>query len=394
MKKLLILLTALLLPMVASAGAVEVDGIYYNLNTGAKTAEVTSNPKYYRGDVTIPKTFEYGGTAYSVTSIGESAFEDCSNLTSITIPNSVKNIGINAFRDCSGLTSITIPNSVTKIGIQAFRRCSGLTSITIPNSVTSIGNTAFDRCSSLTSITLPDGLTTIKFNVFSYCSGLTSVTIPNSVTSIEDGVFYGCSSLTSITIPKNVLSIGSQAFDACSGLTSVTVKNPVPIYIEGSVFTNQSNATLCVPHGCKDAYKASAYWKGFKEIVEPISFADAKVKELCVANWDSNNDDELTEAEAAAVTVLGEVFKGKEIKSFDELKYFKGLTDIGVYAFKDCSGLTSITIPNSVTNIGDYAFYGCSGLTSITIPNSVTLQRPDFDYHPQQRDEHRKECFL
>ena len=106
--------------------------------------------------------------------------------------------------------------------------------------------------------------------------------------------------------------------------------------------------------------------------ISVISFADANVKAICVANWDTNGDGELDQAEAAAVTDLGRVFSNKPITSFDELQYFTGLTSIGNGAFYDCPGLTSITIPNSVISIGDQTFYGCRGLTSITIPKSVT----------------------
>ena len=130
----------MLLPMLASADAVEIDGIWYNLISKIKEAEVTKNPNaYYSGDVVIPPSVTYDGQPYSVTSIGEWAFSGCSALTSVTIPNSVISIGDFAFWKCSNLTSITIPNSVISIGDYAFYCCSNLTSITIPNSVTKIG---------------------------------------------------------------------------------------------------------------------------------------------------------------------------------------------------------------------------------------------------------------
>jgi len=217
----------MLLPMMASADAVEIGGIWYNLVPKAKEAEVTKNPNKYSGDVVIPPSVTYNGQPYSVTSIGGSAFSGCSGLTSVIIPNSVKSIGDYAFYGCSGLTSVTIPNSVTSIGGSAFRSCSGLTSVTIPNSVTSIGDYAFMDCNGLTSVTIPNSVTSIGAGAFSYCSGLTSVTIPNSVTSIGYEAFNRCSGLTSVTIPNSVTSINTNTFNGCSGLTSVTIPNSV-----------------------------------------------------------------------------------------------------------------------------------------------------------------------
>ncbi len=163
----------------------------------------------------------------SVTSIGDDAFMNCSSLTSITIPNGVTSFGSYAFYGCSGLTSITIPNSVTSISYCAFYGCSGLTSITIPNGVTSIGSYAFYNCSGLTSITIPNSVTSIGWSAFYGCSGLTSITIPNSVTEISREAFSGCSGLTSIIIPNSVTTIGDKAFSGCYGLTSVTIPNSV-----------------------------------------------------------------------------------------------------------------------------------------------------------------------
>ncbi len=198
--------------------------------------------------------------ANSVTSIGENAFESCSNLTNITLGNGVTSIGSCAFKSCSGLTSITIPNSVKSIGSSAFPGCIGLTSIKvssgntkydsrdncnaiietasntliqsckttiIPNTITSIGNSAFYECSGLTSITIPNSVTSIGNYAFLGCDGLTSVTIPNSVTSIGGYAFEYCDGLTSITIGNSVTSIGDSAFESCSGLTSITIPDSV-----------------------------------------------------------------------------------------------------------------------------------------------------------------------
>ena len=346
----------------------------------------------------------------SVTSIGNYSFWGCSSLTSITIPKNVTTIGYDAFTECSGLATISvdnnnpqydsrgncnaiiktgtntlivgcsttiIPDDVTDIGLDAFRGRSGLTSITIPNSVTSIEDQAFVGCYGLSSVYIPGSVTYIGGSAFGWC-GLTSVAIPNSITYISEFLFQYCTSLSSIIIGNNVTNIGDRAFLGCRRMSIFKVGTATPPIVSSSAFQNSNykNATLYVPAGSKAAYKAADYWKDFKEIIDmgqSIAFEDDAVKAICVANWDTNSDGELSYAEAAAVTDLGEVFKHNyEITSFDELQYFTGLTSIGEFAFYCCSGLTSITIPESVTEIDYCAFHSCIGLTSITIPNNVT----------------------
>ena len=364
----------------------------------AEAAAVTDMGEVFLGNETI-SSFNELQYFTGLTSIGESAFSGCSGLVSLTIPNSVTSIGVGAFSGCSGLTSVTIPNSVTSIGEGAFMGCSGLTSVTIPNSVTNIGIRAFEDCNGLIEVAIPNSVTSIGTHVFGGCSGLSSVTIPNSVDSIGNAAFIGCSSLTSITlpnsvtsireaafaecygltsvtIPNSVTSIGNGAFDGCIGLTSVTVEIETPLAISPFTFTDCGNVSLYVPIGCIDTYQKAVYWNEFKEIVEleNIIFADANVKAVCVQNWDTGGDGELSASEAAAVTDLGQAFNGNtNIASFDELKHFMGLTNIGSTAFSGCSGLTSVVIPNTVNSIGDAAFNGCSNLTSVTVEMETPL---------------------
>ena len=246
------LILSVFFSIVASAYDVEVDGIYYNLVPNGNVAEVTNGANKYEGDITIPSSIKVNDTEYSVTSVGNSAFEDCISLTSITIPNSVTSIAGYAFNGCISLTSITIPNSVTSIGMCAFRHCRSLTSITIPNSVTSIGGDAFYGCSSLTSITIPNSVTSIGYYAFRNCSGLQSITIPNSVTIIRDYAFSGCSSLTSITIPNSVTSIGEGAFYKCLSLTSVTIPNSVTSIGREAFYGCSGLISVTIPNSVKE----------------------------------------------------------------------------------------------------------------------------------------------
>ena len=339
------------LDLLMTSGSITIKSVYYQDLSFSETV------------VVIPEKVYVGSTELTVTSIGNRAFKSCSNMESVTIPEGVTSIGESAFAGCTSLTSVTIPEGVTSIGMNAFALCKGLTSVTIPSSVTSIGSSAFSLCFNLTSVTISEGVQSIGSYAFSTCYNLTSVTIPSSVTSI-----------------------GEKAFFYCYGLTSVTSLIEEPFEISSNVFENRNNetgqydfttATLYVPAGTKEKYLATPAWNQFQNIVEMedknIQFADAAVKAICVEKWDTDGDGELSYAEAAAVTDLGEVFQlNTEITSFDELQYFTGLTSIGDEAFSACSGLTSVTIPESVTSIGIEAFHGCSGLMSVTIPSSVT----------------------
>ena len=364
MRKLL-LFVVLLMPMIVNGAAVEIDGIYYNLDNINNTAEVARNSSANcSGNITLPQTVIYQGLSYEVKDIGTNAFRSCSGLTSITIPNSVTSIGNGAFWYCSGLTSITIPNSVTSIGDFVFYYC-GLISVTIPNSVTVIGDYAFAGCSGLTSVTIPNSVTNIGDNVFEGCRGLTSVTIPNSLTSIGDYVFY-YSGLTSITIPNSVTSLGDYVFSGCSGLTSITIPNSVTS-LGDYVFSGCSSLTsVTIPNSVTNiGENVFEDCRGLTSITIPNSVTS-------IGNNAFQGCSGLT-----SVTIPNSVINIEDCVFLDcsgltSITIPNSVTSIGTSAFSGCSGLTSITVPNSVTNIGNSAFSGCSGLTSITVPNSVT----------------------
>ena len=360
MKKILITIIAMLLPLLASADAngtcgenliwsyVEATNTLTISGTGEMTTSY-SNVPWNSFKSSIKSIIIESG----VTSIGIFAFNGCSGLTSITIPNSVTSIGYAAFSNCSGLTSITIPNSVTSIDSYAFSGCSGLTSVTIPNSVTNIGYDAFfgtgwynnqpdglvyagkvaykykGTMPDNTSISIKDGTKGIAASAFSGCSGLTSITIPNSVTSIGNSAFSTCSGLTSVTIPTSVTSIGGYAFE-CSGLTSITIPRSVT-YIGWHAFFCCSGLTSIKVESGNQYY-------------------------------DSRNN-----CNAIIYTKTATLMTGCKNTTIPN-----SVTTIGRDAFWRCIGLTSMTIPNSVTSIVAGAFGDCSDLTSITIPNSVT----------------------
>ena len=329
-----------------------------------------------------------------VTTIGASAFA-CTNLTSITIPDSVTIIEELAFQFCESLTSITIPNSVTTIGQDAFYGCSGLTSIAIPNSVTTIGPLAFFGCSSLTSVTLPDSVTELD-GTFRSCCSLTSITIPDSVTTIGKNAFSDCDNLTSVTIPDSVTTIGKDAFSDCDNLTSVTIPDSVTA-MGPDVFSDCYDVTIYCAHPSKPSnwaddwnpdnrpvvwnYKPEGATSATKTSTETVRYSQGlRFKKLAdgmyaVEGHGTCKDTELVippmTPKGGRVTAIGE-FPFWNRRNLTSVTIPDSVTAIGKGAFNQCGSLTSITIPDSVTTIGASAFEGCRGLTSFTIPNGVT----------------------
>ena len=263
-------------------------------------------------------------------------------IKDIDIPNGITEINSWAFAYCGNLTSITIPNSVTSIGDSAFYGCSGLTSVTIPNSVTSIGNNAFYRCSGLTSVTIPNSVTSIGGTAFAGCSGLTSVTIGNSVTSIGYSAFYGCSGLTSVTIPNSVTTIDTHAFDGWNLPVVISqIENPFKITGKTSDYRTFSqntfnNATLYVPKGTIDKYKATDGWKDFVFIEEGNgSGGDTPTTQKCEKPTISYENGKLTFTSETEGAVCQYSITDTDIKAGSGNEVQLGVTyNISVYAAK------------------------------------------------------------
>jgi len=308
--------------------------------------EVNSNNEAtmtsYRGPagaVVIPDTIE----GYPVTTIGIRAFYKRSDVTDITIPESVTWIRTAAFYECSALTTINIPDNVSRIGEEAFNYCSDLSSVTLGDKVSEIGWRAFSNCPSLTSINIPDSVTSIGGSAFASCSALTSITIPNGVEFINSSVFQSCTALTSTVLPDGIIAIGEQAFQGCSALTSINIPNSV-IEISREAFAGCSSLT---------------------SITIPDSLST--ISELTFSSCSALTDVTIPES----VTTIGsQAFFN--CTSLTGVTLPDSLTTIWYGAFDGCTALSSVAIPKSVTSIMAGTFYNCSALISITIPENVT----------------------
>lgn len=288
-----------------------VDGIYYNIiSEEEKTVEVTlddmnfSHQFMYTRDIVIPSKITYEGNEYTVTSIGNYAFQDSYALTSVEIPSSVTSIGYGAFYSCYNLTSVNMPSGITFIGDEAFYD-SGIKFIEIPSKVTSIGNRVFYSCENLTSIEIPNTIVSIGEEAFAY-SGLESVEIPGSVTSIGNKAFFRCYNLLSVVAENCTASIGG--FSDCNKLTSVVIGDNVTS-IQGSAFRDCNNLSNV---------KIGSNVKSIERMA----------------------------------------FQACSNLTFVEIP--NSVTSIGDYAFWSCSGMKSVVIGSGVNSIGHIAFGRCN----------------------------------
>lgn len=359
-QKLWILMAMVWVSISASAYDFEADGIYYLADVSDMTATVTSGDNPYEGDLVIPETTSYKGREFVVTSIESRTFQNCQNLKSLKLPESILNIGAGAFMNCSSLKSVNIPQNIDHLPSECFRLCSSLESISlptsiielgsesfadcislkfisIPNSVTSIGKRSFLNCKSLTSITLPNTIKILSKELFHNCSKLTEFTIPNSVELIEDGTFENCKELSDISIPARVRRIGNGVFNGCGGL--------VHVYFEV--------APTSISVGYKEANNT---------IKTPL-FEDCPLSNVVIGrNINSDSRDRNN-------TIVG-CFSGNPNLSKVILDGYISTIEEG--AFRNCINLKSVEIPRSVISIGEWAF-ASSGLEKVTFEDGYKL---------------------
>ena len=339
------------------SGREEMSGALFGYIFGSSSYSGGVATKQYYYELSNYKTYYIPDSLKSVvitdgTEIGHGAFSGCSGLTSVTIPGGVTRIGGYAFFGCSGLTSVTIPEGVTIIDPYAFSGCSGLTSVTIPSRVTYMGMSAFECCYGLTSVTILEGVTMIGGHAFSGCSGLTSVTIPSSVTSIGDSAFSGCSGLTNITLPF----VGSQRGDGwghSSGFGYIFGKSSY----SGGVATTQRYS---------DYYSGSYYETYYipRSLKSVVIIDETEIGPYAFYNCSG----------------LSSVAISEDVRSIGNGAFYgcRGLADAnGLVIFRDVlydyfGESIAVVIPSSVTSISEGAFSGCSGLVSVVIPEGVT----------------------
>ncbi len=389
MKKILAILLALVATTSLWAYDFQHEKLYYNIVDKEKFLVEVAHVCDYGDDkynkyrhltsVTVPATIKMFGTTYTVVGIAKKAFCHCTNLRTITLPNTIEyvefwaflNTGVyennsywsngilyinNCLIDVRDFVSgkVTIRNGTKAIAEDAFSGCSSLTSVIIPSSVTSIGKNAFSGCSSLKSVTINSNAIANSYKLRSiFGEQVTEYIIGNSVTGIGDEAFGYCNALTSITIGSSVKSIGKLAFRFCSSLNSIVVEGG------NTAFDSRENcnaiietATNTLIAGCRNTIIPN----GVKSIGDHAFYNRGSLKSVIIP---------------ASVTSIGDsVFYGCE--SLTSVTIPDGVTSIGDQAFYYCESLTSVTIPVGVTSIGEKMFYNCKSLKSVTIPSSVT----------------------
>ena len=295
-------------------GEVVADGITYRIDENGAMVAVAETALT---EANILSTVEFEGNQYPVIKINSSVFSGNTNLTTVTLAESLTTLGSNAFESCKSLKTIKIPSGVTAIPENCFRECSLMESVSLPAGLVEIGEYAFSGCQNLESVALPESLTTLGDYAFSSCKSLRAVKIPSGVTTIPDHCFYGCSSLENVTISEGVTDIEIEAFLSCN-LNALTLPESLEAIGSGAFSGNQSLKSVNIPAKVKTIKSQAFYNCGLIDLVIP-----------------------------------------------------EGVQTIGNYAFK-YNSLKKLTLPSTIKSIGEGAFNSYSGYLQSIVCNAVT----------------------
>lgn len=381
------------------------DGLAYELSEDKTYAICTGIGTCTDTDIIIASIYE----DKPVTSISELAFDGCSSITSVEIPDSVTSIGHGAFYGCSNLKSISLGAGVEKIETNTFYACGKLTNINLGNSVTSIADHAFYKCG-MKNIVIPDSVREIKEWVFSQCPNLKSITFAKGLQSIGHAAFYQNTSLEEVILPNSLISLAGYVFQGCTNLKSVVIPASVTTISDKALFQDCPNVTIYCESASKPAgwneewnkYNSPVVWDyvfDFPGVNKKISQINSQIN-TAIETLREELSDALGTIEIALDSILytqkrligtssseGLSFTaidgGYEVSGIGECtdtdivipKKYNGLPVISIddRAFYNCDSLTSITIGDSVTSIGYYAFNGCTSLTSIVVDEENTV---------------------
>ena len=422
----------LLLPVIANAHDVQIDGIYYVLDDKHATATVSNYTNSivhiagteYVGDIVIPETITTEtGKTYTVTAVGNYAFASCSEVTSITLPNTILSFGECAFINCP-LTTLSIPNSLVTIGEECFSGSMELTELTFPESLRSIGNRAFYLCRNLAIINIPNSLTSIGQEVFSYtawldnqpngviyigpfaysykgeipegtadikpgtryiadyafseCPALTRVYMPNSVTAIGIRAFRSCPELEYVELPDSLIAVGYQAFSGCPKIQLFdfpsTLKSVGISAFSGTAWYDNQPDGLVYTGMVAYHYKGRVPNNTDFEIPDgTISLGDGLFSEDELFSPEDDFQELYSVTIPNSVKYLGDYVFYDCYPNLNKITIGSGVEEMGKGSLAWIFNLTEVNISEGVKLIGEQMFSGCSNLKEINIPNSVEI---------------------
>lgn len=321
------------------------------------------------GVVEVPATI----AGMPVVEIGQQAFYNNKNITSVTVPEGVANIGHSAFCKSVNLTTVNLPETLKTIGENAFKDCTNLLNIKIPENVETIGESAFDDCESITSIVIPDSVKSVGGNLFYNCKNLLTVEISKNLTVLSKNMMGGCEKLVGVTIPEGVLTIDEGAFRNCTNLIKVDIPESVttigPYAFYGTGFINIEIPDSVVQIG------NNAFYLCRKLVSIKLPKNLVNIENCMFVSCESLTDIKIPDG----VTSIGKL-AFNNCKKLVNVEIPDSVISIGEDAFSSATNLFSITIPDGVVSMGDKAFYNCDNLNSIVIPKSLsTIGKEAFD---------------